>query len=62
MVQNLKKHLRNRKFQKKIAFQGTKCRAEAVNNRETVIVWARHVVKRPKKRSALVHPSCVLIQ
>ena len=27
---------------------------KANNNREAVIVWARHVVKRPIKRSVLV--------
>ena len=30
------------------------CRVEANNNRKAVVVGARHVVKRPSKRSALV--------
>ena len=34
--------------------RGTKCRVESNNNREAVAVCARHVVKRPHKRSALV--------
>ena len=34
-------------------FRGTKCRVEA-NNRETVGVCARHVVKRPSYCSAVV--------
>ena len=35
--------------------RGTKCPVEANNNREAVVVCARHVVKRPSKRSALAH-------
>ena len=32
----------------------TKCRVEANNNREAVVVCARHVMKRPSKLSVLV--------
>ena len=39
------------------AIPGTKCQVEANNNREAVVVCARHVVKRPSKRSPLV---CIL--
>ena len=48
------------KNEKKIDFQffshsrGTKCRVEANNNGEAVVVCARHVVKRASKRSVLV--------
>ncbi len=34
---------------------GTKCRGEANNNREAVVACAKHVVKRPSKRSVLVY-------
>ena len=35
--------------------RGIKCRPKANNNREAVVVCARHVVKRPNKRSVLVY-------
>ena len=31
-------------------FRGMKCQPKANNNREAVIVCARHIVKRPSKR------------
>ena len=34
--------------------RGTKCRVEANNNREAVVVCARHVVELPSKVCALV--------
>ena len=34
---------------------------KANNNREAVVVCARHVVKRPGKRSVLVYFNCVLM-
>ena len=49
MLQNLKK-----KIQFFSHSQGTKCRVEANNNREAAVACARHVVKRPSKRCALV--------
>ena len=52
-VQNLKK-FQNREFPIFSHFRGTKCRFEANNNRFVVVVCARHVVKRPSKRIALV--------
>ena len=54
MVQNLKKKSKSRISKKNSHFRGTKCRVEANNNRFAVVVFARHVVKRPSKRSALV--------
>ena len=53
MVQNLKKSSKS----KNSCFlhpRGTKCRVETKNNCEAVVVCARHVMKRPSKRSALV--------
>ena len=49
MVQNFKKNL-NSNFQKKISFLRHECQPKANNNREAVVVCARHVVKRPSKR------------
>ena len=46
MVQNFK--LEN--FQKILHSRGMKCQPKANNNREAVVVCARHVVKRPSKR------------
>ena len=46
MVQNFK--LEN--FQKNSHSRGMKCQPKANNNREAVVVCARHVVKRPSKR------------
>ena len=66
LLQNLKKI----KFSKIPNFShsyGMKCRVEANNHREAVVVCARHVVKRPSKRGALVYIhtyiyfNCVLI-
>ncbi len=34
--------------------RGTKCRVEANNNRDAIVVCASHVVKRPSKRSVVV--------
>ena len=39
-------------------FRGTKCRVEANNTREAVVVCSRHVVKQSTKRSALVNNNC----
>ena len=56
MLQNLRKiQKKNRKFPIFFAFPRHECRAEANNNREAVVVYARHVVKRTSKRSALVY-------
>ena len=49
MVQNLKKFL-NSRIKKKSHSRCMKCQPKANNNRETVVVCARHVVKRPSKR------------
>ena len=49
MVQNLTKKFKIQIF---LHFLGTKCRVEANNNREAVVVSARYVVKRPSKRGA----------
>ena len=54
MVQNLKNKLKNRKFANFFAFRRHEVRVKANKNREAVVVCARHVVKRPSKRSALV--------
>ena len=48
MVQNLKRFLLEN-FQKKSHSRGMKCQPKANNNREAVVVCARHVVKRPSK-------------
>ena len=53
MVQNLEK-LKNFKFTIFSHLRDTKCRVEANNNCEAVVVCARHVVKRLSKRCALV--------
>ena len=55
MLQNLKKKVKKSKISNFSHFRGTKCRVEANNNREAVVVCARHIVKRPSKRSGLVH-------
>ena len=52
MLQNLGGIIEN--FQFFPPFRGTKYQDEANNNCEAVIICARHVVKRPSKRSALV--------
>ena len=50
MVQNLYKIL-NSKISKKYWYsRGMKCQPKANNNREAVVLCARHVVKRPSKR------------
>ena len=54
MVQNLKKVLKS-KISKKISFLRHEVPFKAKNNREAVVVCARHVVKRPSKRSVLVN-------
>ena len=55
MVQNFKKNL-NRKLKTKSHSRGIKCQPKANNNREAVVVCAKHVVKRPSKRMrALVY-------
>ena len=51
-------------FQKKSQSRGMKCQPKANNNREAVVVCARHVVKRPTKRmraSIYIYFNCVLI-
>ena len=53
MVQNLKKVLKS-KISKKNSFLRHEVPFKANNNREAVVVCARHVVKRPSKRSVLV--------
>ena len=53
MVQNLKK-LKLENFQRNSHFRGMKCQSKANDNRKAVVVCARHVVKRPSKRSVLV--------
>ena len=54
MVQNFPKILNSKIFQKNSHSRGMKCKPKANNNREAVVVCARHVVKRPSKRSVLV--------
>ena len=49
MVQNLKKVFKS-KISKKISFLRHEVPFQANNNREAVVVCARHVVKRPSKR------------
>ena len=49
MVQNFKKNL-NSKISKKMAFPRHEMPPKANNNREAVVVCAKHVVKRPSKR------------
>ena len=53
MVQNLKKVLKS-KFSNSFSFLRHEVPFKANNNREAVVVCARHVVKRPSKRSVLV--------
>ena len=50
MVQNLKKNLYPKISKKNSHSRGMKCQLKANNNREAVVVCARHVVKRPSKR------------
>ena len=50
MVQNLKKILNSKISKKNSHSRGLKCQPKANNNREAVVVCARHVVKRPIKR------------
>ena len=52
------KKIKNRKFPNFFAFPKHK-NAEANNNREAVVVCARHVVKRPTKDIALVYFNCI---
>ena len=54
MVQNLKKVLKS-KISKFFSFLRHEVPFQANNNREAVVVCARHVVKRPSKRSVLVY-------
>ena len=54
MVQNLKKVLKS-KISKFLSFLRHEVPFKANNNREAVVVCARHVVKRPSKRSVLVY-------
>ena len=42
--------------------RGTKCRVEANNNREAVVVYVRHIVKTPSKLSALVWDINIILQ
>ena len=49
------KKLITRNFQFFSHSQVIKCRPKANNNREAVVVCARHVVKRPSKHSVLVY-------
>ena len=53
MVQNLKK-TKSSKISKNFSFLRHEVPFKANNNREAVVVCARHVVKRPSKRSVLV--------
>ena len=59
MLQNLKKS-KNRIFPIISLSRGMKCRVKANNNRKAVVVCAKHVVKRPNKRSALVNNKVLL--
>ena len=53
MLQNLEKVLKSKIF-KFFSFLRHEVPFKANNNREAVVVCARHVVKRPSKRSVLV--------
>ena len=53
MLQNLKKVLKSKIF-KFFSFLRQEVPFKASNNREAVVVCAKHVVKRPSKRSVLV--------
>ena len=50
MVQKIFLNFKLENFQKKSHSRGIKCQPKANNNREAVVVCARHVVKRPSKR------------
>ena len=50
MVQKFLKIFKLENFQKNSHSRGMKCQPKANNNREAVVVCARHVVKRPSKR------------
>ena len=54
MVQNLKKVLKS-KISNFFSFLRHEVPFKANNNREAVVVCARHGVKRPSKRSVLVY-------
>ena len=60
MVQNLKKVLKS-KISKFFSFLRHEVPFKAKNNREAVVVCAKHVVKRPSKRSVLVIIKTLLI-
>ena len=60
MVQNLKKVLKS-KISKKNSFLLHEVPFNANNTREAVVVCARHVVKRPSKRSVLVSIKPLLV-
>ena len=55
MVQNLKKKIKKSKIAKKNCIPEARSAELGNNNRFAVVVCARHVVKRPSKRSALVY-------
>ena len=50
MVQNFTKILNSKIYKKNSHSRGMKCQPKANNNREAIVVCARHVVKRPSKR------------
>ena len=50
MIQIFKKILNSKISKKNSHSRGMKCQPKANNNREAVVVCARHVVKRPSKR------------
>ena len=50
MVQNFFKILKSKISQKNSHSRGMKCQPKVNNNREAVLVCAKHVVKRPSKR------------
>ena len=50
MVQNFFKCFNSNISKKNSHSRGIKCQPNANNNREVVVVCARHVVKRPSKR------------
>ena len=60
MVQNLKKVLKS-EFSYFFSFLRHEVPFKANNNREAVVVCAKHVVKRPSKRSVLVATKLRLI-
>ena len=58
MVQKILKILNSKISKKNFHSRGMKCQPKANNNREAVVVCARHVVKRPSKRMpARIHYS-----